>query len=98
MREAQKILFNDSIGNNEKREILINEIKQVFDADENEDCLMIEGYDASCKSTIHILINNIPFFMVKSMRFKIKKSFIEVWHHGKMISYFPIKDITRFEI
>jgi hypothetical protein len=84
--------------NHEKREIIINEIKQVFETHETNGEVTFEGYDTFCRSTIHVLINKIPFFMIKSMKFKIQNEFIEIWFGGKMISHFPINDILDFEI
>lgn len=85
--------------NDKKRENIINELKQCYEIEnENLNEISIEGEDTFCRSTIHILINNIPFFMIKSMNFKIHREHIAVWHNQRMISHIPFDDIEEFSI
>ena len=87
----------ENLANDKKRENIIKELSQFYEI-KNEEEITLEGQDTFCRATIHILINNIPFFMIKSMNFKMQKDFIEIWHNSRMISHIPLDDIQEFSI
>ena len=83
----------------EKRTAIINKLKEGFDLKHNDKNEVIaEGYDAHCRATMCIEVNNVPFFMIGGMKMKLTKSWVSFYFNEKMISYLLLKDIYDFDL